>query len=68
MEKSKTRIMIANEYGIDRKTLRRWFKKENIYVSNGLVTPEEQKKIYKKFGKPKAKSKKTGDKNNWRWR
>ncbi len=68
MEESKTRIMIANEYGISRKTLQRWLKKENISLSNGLVTPAEQKRIYKKFGKPKVNSKKTGDKNGWRWR
>ena len=68
MEKSKTRTMIANEYGISRKTLQRWLKKAGIDISNGLVTPAEQKRIYKKFGKPKLNSKKTGENRGWNWR
>ena len=55
MQKAKTRQEIANEYGIDRKTLYRWLKRENINISKGLVTPKEQKEIYEKLGKPEPK-------------
>jgi len=68
MEKSKTRTMIAHEYGISRKTLQRWLKKAQIDLTNGLVTPAEQKRIYKKFGKPKPHSKNTGARNGFGWR
>lgn len=50
--KAKTRIEIAAEYGISRRTLQRWLKKEKIEVSRGLIKPEELKRIYDKFGKP----------------
>ena len=54
MQKAKTRQEIANEYGVDRKTLYRWLKRENIEISKGLVTPKEQKLIYDRLGKPEA--------------
>ena len=51
--RAKTRKQIANEFNICRKTLTRWLKKQNITIKGGLITPKEQEKIYKKFGKPK---------------
>lgn len=50
--KAKTRQQIANEYGISRKTLYNWLKKEHIVLRKRLVTPKEQFLIYKKFGHP----------------
>jgi predicted site-specific integrase-resolvase len=50
--KAKTRIEIAEEYGISRRTLQRWLKKEKIEVSKGLIKPEELNRIYDRFGKP----------------
>ncbi len=55
---AKTRQQIADEYGIDRKTLYRWLKKACIQLSSGLVTPAEQELIYQKFGKPEGYRKK----------
>jgi predicted site-specific integrase-resolvase len=52
-KKAKTRKQIADEYGISRKTFQRWRKKENIKLSNGLITPKELDEIYEIFGKPK---------------
>lgn len=54
MARTKTRIEIAEEYGISRRTLQRWLKKENIQLSNRLLTPTEQRRIYMKFGLPKS--------------
>lgn len=51
---AKTRQQIADEYGIDRKTLYRWLKKADIQLSGSLVTPAEQELIYQKFGKPEV--------------
>ncbi len=48
----KTRQEIADEYGISRRTLQRWLKKMNITLSKGLLTPSEQRQIYRKFGLP----------------
>jgi len=50
MSKVKTRKELASELGIHPKTLSRWLKKYNIVVSNGLLSPEEQKVIYTKLG------------------
>jgi len=55
---AKTRQQIADEYGIDRKTLYRWLKKADIQLSSCLVTPAEQELIYQKFGKPEIYQKK----------
>lgn len=52
MKKAKTRQEIAEEYGISRRTLQRWLKKMGINLTNGLLTPSEQRQIYKKFGLP----------------
>jgi len=58
-DKAKTRTEIASEYGISRRTLQRWLKKEDISLSKGLVKPDDLRKIYKRFGKP-LNSKNTG--------
>ncbi|MCD2260212.1 helix-turn-helix domain-containing protein [Psychroserpens luteolus] len=50
--KVKTRQQIAIEYGISPRTLRRWLKQDEIYLPKRLLTPREQKRIYKKFGWP----------------
>lgn len=52
MVRAKTRKEIANEFGINRKTLYRWLKSENIELKKRLVTPDEQAVIYKMFGYP----------------
>jgi len=55
--KSKTRQEISIEYGIDRKTLYRWFKEEGIILKGRLINPKEQEKIYEIFGIPQLLSK-----------
>lgn len=52
MYKAKTRQQMADEFGIDRKTLYRWMKRNKIDVDSGLLTPSEQAQIYNSFGKP----------------
>ena len=48
----KTRQQIANEYGVTRKTLYSWLKKEKIELPQSLISPKEQTVIYNKFGNP----------------
>lgn len=48
----KTRQQIADEYGISRKTLYSWLKKEKIELPRSLVSPKEQNIIYDRFGNP----------------
>lgn len=50
---AKTRKQIADEYGICTKTLNKWFKKEEIDLQRGLISPKSQELIYLKFGFPK---------------
>jgi len=50
--KPKTRQEIADEYQVNRKTLRRWLKNENIILDKGLVKPKDLKLIYLTFGTP----------------
>ncbi|RAU82729.1 helix-turn-helix domain-containing protein [Pontibacter arcticus] len=50
----KTRQLIADEYGITRKTLYNWLKKEGIELHNRLITPREQQVIYDRLGHPFA--------------
>lgn len=38
-KKVKTRQNIADEYGINPKTLKRWLQKENIKIPPGLIAP-----------------------------
>lgn len=65
MIRAKTRKEIANEFGINRKTLYRWLKSENVQLKNRLVTPDEQTIIYKLFGFPETLLfKKTGFNHN----
>ncbi|MCC5937153.1 MAG: hypothetical protein JJU34_07715 [Lunatimonas sp.] len=54
-QRAKSRLEIADEYGISAKTLTRWLKKNNIQLSNGLVTLKEQAQIYEAFGYPENK-------------
>lgn len=49
---SKTRQEIAREYGISRRTLFRWLKREEIELPRGLVSPKNQSRIYEVFGVP----------------
>lgn len=46
------RQQIADEYKTSPKTLRRWFKKYNIQVPPGNITPKYQKLIYETLGYP----------------
>ena len=48
----KTREQIAMEYGISRRTLYNWLKKENIELKRRLVMPKEQNRIYATLGLP----------------
>lgn len=48
----KTREQIATEYGISRRTLYNWLKKEGIDLKRRLVMPKEQKRIYAILGLP----------------
>jgi abortive infection bacteriophage resistance protein len=50
--RAKTRQEIAEEYGIDRKTLYRWLRKLNIDLPKGLIFPNFQDVIYKELGRP----------------
>ena len=58
----KTKKQIAAEYKISPRTLRRWFIKNGMELPNGYLTPNEQKKVYEKFGVPPQLS----DNNNGR--
>lgn len=49
---SKTRKQIADEYGIDYKTLMRWLKNQQVQIPSGLVHPKLQKSIYNSLGYP----------------
>lgn len=51
MTKVKTRQQIADEFGIDRKTLYRWLKRRKIDIEVGLLTPSDQAKIYNTWSK-----------------
>ncbi len=51
---AKTRAEIAFEYGISRRTLYNWLKKEKIDLENRhLIKPKELEQIYTHFGKPR---------------
>jgi len=54
--KPKTRTELAEEYGIDRKTLYSRLKELNLPTNNGnLLMADCLKVIYKKYGYPKPK-------------
>lgn len=46
----KTRSQIAEELGISRKTLYNWLKKAEIKLEKGMISPQVQIELYKKFG------------------
>ena len=50
--KPKTRLQLADEYGINYKTLMRKLKKSNISLPKGNVFPKNQKLIYERLGYP----------------
>jgi len=50
---TKSRKEIANDYGVNVRTLYRWIKKSNIMLPRGLITASQQQLIYNKFGDPK---------------
>jgi DNA invertase Pin-like site-specific DNA recombinase len=50
--KAKTREEVANEYGIEVRTLYRWLKQEGINLPHGLIKPRHLKLIYETFGIP----------------
>jgi DNA invertase Pin-like site-specific DNA recombinase len=50
--KAKSRAEVAEEYGINVKTLYRWIKKSNIILPKGLITPFHLQLIYNTFGIP----------------
>jgi predicted DNA-binding protein (UPF0251 family) len=52
MSKEKTRQEMAEEYGVCRKTFYTMLKKAGIKLTSGLLTPKEQKEIYRKLGDP----------------
>ncbi|MBX2926617.1 MAG: helix-turn-helix domain-containing protein [Saprospiraceae bacterium] len=59
-ENVKTRQQIADEYGIDRKTLYRWFQEKNISLrGKRLISVSEQELIYATFGEPKNRKSST---------
>jgi len=52
--KLKTRQELAQAYGIHRKTLHRKLVAAGIVLKRGLISLEEQEKIYKVLGRPKG--------------
>jgi len=51
--KAKTRLQIADEYGICAKTLSRWLKKSKISLpTRDLIPPKVLEEIYARFGCP----------------
>ncbi|MCH7400785.1 hypothetical protein MM214_02915 [Belliella kenyensis] len=53
----KTRMELANEYGVDRKTFRRVLDRVGVKLTSGLVTPPEQSLIFEKLGFPEKMNK-----------
>ena len=51
--KPRTRQQLADEYGVDRKTLYNWLKKLKLQTHSGLLTPSCLRTIYDEFGDPK---------------
>lgn len=48
----KSRKSIADEYGIDVRTLRRWCHRHNLSLPAGSLSPKYQRIIYESFGPP----------------
>ncbi len=59
--KLKTRQELAQAYGIHRKTLYRKLATAGIILKRGLISLEEQEKIYKVLGRPKGTKKGDGN-------
>jgi hypothetical protein len=55
----KTRHQIAEEFGIDTRTLRRWLREHDLHFSKCLLTPHQQKLIYIALGWPPGVDPKT---------
>jgi len=49
---AKTREQIAQEYGISRKTLYNWLRREGLQFSQTLLGPRQVARIYAQFGEP----------------
>jgi len=48
----KTRLQIAEEYGISRRTLYRLLKRYKIDLPAGVLPPEAVQRIYQELGRP----------------
>ena len=48
----KTRQQLADEFGINVRTLYRWLTKWNLNLPGGLIRPSDQDTIYQILGKP----------------
>jgi DNA-binding NtrC family response regulator len=48
----KTRIEVAEEYGISRRTLKRRLKEAGIRLPPGKIVPADLKLIYETLGRP----------------
>jgi len=59
--KLKTHQELAQAYGIHRKTLYRKLVAAGIVLKRGLISQEEQEKIYKILGRPKGFKKDDGN-------
>lgn len=57
-ERYKSRKEIATELGVSRKTLYNIFKKNEILISSGLISPSDQDLIYQHLRKPKQENSK----------
>jgi DNA invertase Pin-like site-specific DNA recombinase len=53
--KVKTRQEVADEFGINVRTLSRWLKRANIDVPRGLIKPSQLRLIYENFGVTKLR-------------
>ena len=50
--RAKTRLELAEEYGISRRTLTRRLKALNIQIPSGRFAPADLKRIYQALGEP----------------
>lgn len=55
----KTRQQLADEFGINVRTLYRWLTKWNVNLPGGLIRPSDQDAIYRIVGKPEHDSPKS---------
>lgn len=51
----KSREELARDYGVSRRTLYTWFKKEQLKFDRGILRPIELEQVYKLFGYPTLK-------------